>query len=611
MLVRSLEELDALIDRALVAGTVAFDTETTSLNTLEAELVGFSMCPKGDKEGSYVSLRSIYPGNLDPQKVEERLERFFACTSVQVLMHNAKYDIAVLNKAGLADLRCMIYDTMIASWLVNENRRRHRLKELVKSIFKYEMTTFKEASADQDIREIPPEEFESYASDDAFYTLRLWEHFEPQLHQQEVWQALARVEMPLVPLLADMHRSGVRIRGDMLATMRAAAERQRDLAEIRVREVMGPETEYNINSAPQTRRKLFEEMKLPVIAMTEKGAASTGKFSLEILRDRGHQIAADLLEYRAYEKTLSSFLPSLEPGDNGLIYPEFRQIGTVTGRFSSAEPNMQNFPAQFDVLGMRALVIPYQDDEALLMADYNQIELVFMAHFSQDDAMLRVYREGGDIHQQTVDGLAAMGVHITRDAAKRVNFGIIFGIGPNGLMRQIKRPVEECRAFINGWFQVYPGAAEFINWAQGFVIRHGYVRTISGRKRRLPEVWYDSSTEEGRAKRGRALRQAVNTIIQGSAADLMKLALVKLYRRFTNKPPCRIISTVHDETISSVRGDIEAVGREVKEIMETAVELRIPIRAEAVLSNCWLGGKVKNIEQVPEYARDGFWRREV
>jgi len=582
MLIRNIEDLRDKLSKAKEAGTVALDTETSSLLYYELEMIGFSFS-YAEGEDYYVPLRHTEGGNLPEPEVIQELQSLFNTSGLTIVMHNAKFDLMVFRKYNIEpapDVK--IEDSMLEAWLVDENRHKFSLKSLSNEEFNSNQTTFEELTeGGYSIAEVDVEDAGEYACADTKYTLMLHRKYRPMLAKQDLEQAYNRIEIPFMRVLSSMAQEGIQIDDVLRQQMIAEAERKSSMARDEVFEIIG--YKVNLNSPKQVGKALFEELGLPIVGRTAKGEPSVSEEVLSELESRGFSIASKIREYRWYTKMNGTFLKNLEPQFDGRIFPGFHQTGTVTGRLSSSGPNMQNYPLE-DKLGVRACIIPYPGD-VMLVADYSQMELVLTAHYTQDPKMMSAYIEGRDIHQQTADLVGC-----DRRAAKTVNFGILYGLSAPHLAVQLGVSKEDAQDIIDGWYNAYPKVKDFKLWVEGYVQKYGYVRTLSGRKRRLPDV-HSSDWK----KKGYALRQSLNAIIQGSCADIMKYAMVKVAEKYHQKPPCRMISTVHDELIASVSPEqAEDVLVEVKNILEKSITLRVPITADVHIARNWWWGKMED-----------------
>lgn len=580
--------IDREVNKAIETGAASLDTETTSLDYHVLQMVGYSFAYSDPWDqcvkAFYVPVGHNVGTNAPVVQAIDGLKRL-AEQSGTIVMHNAKFDIKVLRKYEIVIEESKIEDTMIMAHLIDENRR-VGLKILSKAIFNYEQSTLEEVLNKRKIEDLDPEEIDSYASDDAEYTLKLWQHFTPIIAEQGLEQVHDKIEKPFIHVLVDMKRMGVPVNDELRLRMEVEAKAQ---AETKLRDVYNAfGEEINLNSTKQLGRILYEKMGLPILAKTPKGAPSCSAAALEKLSERGFGVAQEIMDYRWYTKMNNTFLKNLEPQYDGCIFPDFHQTGTVTGRLSSSNPNMQNYPSE-SRLGVRACVIPFPGD-VLGVVDWSQIELRLTAHFSGDRNMLQAFREGMDIHQMTAD---LMGIE--RGHAKTLNFGILYGMAAHSLSENLHIDKQLAQEYIDGWFGSYSGVQDFKRWVEGEVQRTGYVTTLSGRRRRLPDVF-----SRDWKKRGYALRQSLNSVIQGSGADLMKYSMVKVREKYEQKPPARMFSTVHDEMLISLTPDTSIeVSEDIKNIMETCVELQVPIVADMKIVDNWWWGKWEEGKPIP------------
>jgi len=587
--------LRAKLSEALSAGVVSFDTETTSLDMHTLRLVGFSFAYHldGRMEAHYFPVNPVI--GVRGVGLGAALDMLFDDRDLTVVMANAPFDIGVLQVTSDVHAMCRVRDVLVMSWLLDENRRKHNLKLLAHDVLGVDMLELKEvAGKNCNAADADPVELADYSMDDARRTLELHDVFLPQLEEQGLMSAMTKIEEPLYPLLASMKLNGVQIDSEHLEHMRVLCRNHAAMHKERVVRAVG--RDLNLNSPQQVGRAFFDEMGLPKLGVTNTGKPSTAEPTMRALSRAGHRVADDLLQYRWYSKVNKTFIDGLTPkSDTGRVYPSLHQIGTVTGRLSSSDPNEQNIVVESTV-GVRGLIVPYSDDDLLAVGDYSQIELCLLAQLSGDPALIKAFVDGEDIHAYT-----ARRMGISRTDAKRVNFGVVYGMGPGSLSADLGITYDQAAEYIDGWFGSYPGVLRYKEFVEGHAYRFGYVRTISGRKRRLPDA---RSGDQG--KRGYALRQALNSCVQGSAADLMKLAMRDSYREWGNRPPCRVVMSVHDELVYSVRGDCDAIAGKAKRVMEGCLKLEdVPIRVDMCLTNRWWYAKNGGAKDAPEWLREG------
>jgi len=530
----------------LHAEIVAIDTETVSL--IDKTMVGFSLA--FDDKSYYIPVRDNVLDNMSIEEAQHLLDVIlYDCT---VVFHNSAFDMHVLHNFGINVYNARnIHDTLLMANLVNENIR-HGLKGLVKRYFHYTMTELKELCGTGQKRisfaDAPKEKWK-YGADDAYYTLKLFFYLVNKLAQDKrPAEVYGKIERPLLNVIADMHIHGINIDVDKVIGIKNKCNSIIELSETKLRVEMGED--INFGSTQQLKKYFIDKRQMPVI----KQSAKTGKPSMdkEVLEKYAETdaVAKTLLEYRKYSKIMSTFIPALTPTEwdfktmTGKIHANFNQAGTTSGRFSSSRPNMQNIPRTNDDdpddIRIREAIIP-DNGEILIGADYSQIELRVLAHFSHDPNLIKAYNENKDIHQQTADACGC-----SRYNAKTVNFGLVYGMGGKTLAKKIKVSVEEAQRYIDRYFDTYSGVKEFWAESERNFIDFGFVETLSGRKRRRSDNFMAKDSYD----QGGEIRSATNAIIQGSAADLIKMAMITMYSRL-KEFDARIISTVHDEVLVS------------------------------------------------------------
>jgi DNA polymerase-1 len=582
------DELAAFLREARDAGRLCFDVETTSLDPIEADLVGIALAV-AEGEAIYVPLAHRNGPTLDREKALELLRPVLESPDVEKIGQNLKYDLSVLRRAGIRPA-ALSFDTMVASYLLEPDRKSHGLDFLAMEFLGHRMIPFAEVVTERDatFADVPLEEAVRYACEDADITLRLANRFEGMLEEKKLLSLFRDVEVPLVEVLADMEAVGVAI--DRAFFERMSAEMERDLERLQADIYALAGEEFNINSHPQLSRVLFETLKLPPLKRTKTGY-STDSEVLERLAEE-HEIPRRLLEYRELSKLRSTYvdaLPRQIHPRTGRIHTSFNQVVTSTGRLSSSGPNLQNIPVRTAIgREIRRGFVPADDDHVLLSCDYSQIELRIMAHLSGDEEMVRAFLSGEDIHRQT----AALVFDIPyekvpdelRYRAKEVNFGIIYGMGAFGLARRLRMSIEEAGAFIEGYFRRFRGVKAFIDRVIEDAERDGYVTTIMGRRRYLPGL-----EDRRRSVREFARRTAINSPIQGSAADIIKVAMIDVRNELERRGAgARMIMQVHDELVLEVpRSEQEEITEMVREKMEGAIVLRVPVTVDARTGNSW------------------------
>lgn len=568
----------------------AFDTETEGLEPLTAPLVGMSFAIK-EHEAWYV------PVPADPQGAAEIVHRFASVLShkdIQKIGQNIKFDILVLRKYGVK-VAGPLFDTMIAHYLLNPELH-HGMDYLAETYLNYKPVPIEQLIGPKgkkqgSMRNVPIEEIKEYAAEDADITLQLKSYFEPLMKQEDVESLFYDMEMPLIYVLAEMEATGVKV--DTQALKQSSVTLSNQLANLE-KEIHGlAGCEFNINSTKQVGEVLFDKLQLDSKAKkTKTGGYSTSEEVLEKLRSN-HPIVDKLLEYRGIKKLLSTYidaLPELINPTTGKIHTSYNQAVTATGRLSSTNPNLQNIPVR-DEMGreIRKAFIADNEECVFFSADYSQIELRIMAHLSGDPHMIEAFCEGEDIHAATaakIYGLSPAEVSSDmRRKAKTANFGIIYGISVFGLAERLDIPRGEAKELIDGYFKSYPRIREYMDESIRAAKEKGYVETLFKRKRFLPDI-----NSHNAIVRGYAERNAINAPIQGSAADIIKLAMIHIHQRFEEENlRSRMILQVHDELNFNVwKDELEKVKEIVLDGMEQVIKLRVPLIADYGEGENWL-----------------------
>ena len=588
-LVGTEEDMLKLCDFFMTKSFLSLDTETTSTNTIDAELVGLSFSVS-ENEAFYV------PVPADRQQAQNIVNIFkpvYEQPSILKIGQNIKYDMEVLANYGV-ELAGEMFDTMLAHYLLQPEQR-HNMDDMAETYLGYRTIHIDEligpkGKGQKSMRDLPPEEVYEYAAEDADVTLKLKNLLEPKLKESGVWQLFREVEMPLVRVLASMERNGVRLDTDSLKeTSQILTARMNDI-EKEIYQLAGEE--FNIASPRQVGEILFGKMKIvEKPKKTKTGQYVTSEEVLQQLRGKS-EIVGKILEHRGLKKLLGTYvdaLPKLVNPRTGHIHTSFNQTVTATGRLSSSDPNLQNIPVRGeDGKEIRKAFIP-EEGCLFFSADYSQIELRVMAHLSGDENMQEAFREGYDIHAAT----AAKIYHETMDSvtrdqrtrAKRANFGIIYGITVFGLAERLDISRKEAAELIDGYFATFPKVAEYMEQAKETAREKGYAETLMHRRRYLPDI-----TSHNATVRGFAERNAINAPIQGTAADIIKIAMVRIYDRFKRENiRSKMLLQVHDELNFSVYPDEkERVEHIVLEEMQNAYPLDVPLVADCGWGANWL-----------------------
>ncbi len=595
-LVDTIDGLRRLAEDMARQPAFAFDTETTGLNPVSADLVGMSVSWQSGR-ASYVPVRAAMGHTIPLADVVQVLGPVFADPTVKKVGQNVKYDWIVLKQAGF-EVRGIYFDTMIASALLDPTRPSHGLDPLAKELFGHTMIPIKDligTGRNQiTIDQVDAARVCEYACEDADYTWRIKEVLEPQMADRPVRRLFYETEMPLVEVLVHMECNGIALDTDRLAAMSTElAARMTDLAGA-IEEAAGHP--FNIDSTRQLAVVLFDEQGLKPVRRTKTGR-STDAATLETLRAQyDNPIPGLVLEYRELAKLKGTYvdpLPGMIVPATGRIHTSFHQTGAITGRLSSSDPNLQNIPARTEIgRRIRAAFVAGQPDHVLLTADYSQIELRVLAHFCKDPALLEAFNTGQDIHTFVAAQINGVTVDaVTREqrgAAKAVNFGIVYGQTPFGLSKALGIPVSEARTFIDMYFMRYPGIRCFIDETIAEAGRRGYVETLLGRRRYVPEL-----TSRNSQQRALGERIAVNTVIQGSAADLIKRAMIDIHQALSGGGHrSRLLIQVHDELVfETPRDDAESEAEMIRAKMTGALPLDVPVTVDLNWGSNWAESK--------------------
>ena len=588
-LIENEDDLLKLRDFFLTKEILSLDTETTSTNAIDAELVGLSFAVE-EHQAFYVPI----PENREEaQKRVEIFRSVYENEKILKIGQNLKYDLEVLRNYDI-ELKGKMWDTMIAHYLIQPELR-HNMDYMAEIYLNYQTIHIDEligakGKNQRSMRELDPKEVYEYAAEDADITLQLKNKLEPELKQQGAEKLFYEIEMPLMPVLAEMEMTGVCLDTDSLAeTSKQLTQRMLDI-EQRIYELAGEH--FNIASPKQVGDILFDKLKIIDKAKkTKKGQYVTSEEVLQQLRHK-HEIVGLILDHRGLKKLLGTYieaLPKLINPRTGHIHTSFNQTITATGRLSSSDPNLQNIPIRGeDGKEIRKAFIP-EPGCLFFSADYSQIELRVMAHLSQDPQMIEVFREGKDLHAATAANIYKKPIEeVTRDErtkSKRANFGIIYGITVFGLAERLDIPRDEAKMLIDGYFDTFPQVHDYMEKSKEVARQQGYVTTLFGRRRYLPDINSANSVVRGFAE-----RNAINAPIQGTAADIIKVAMIHIFQRFkTEGIKSKMILQVHDELNFSVYPDEkEKVKHIVLEEMQNAYQMAVPLVADSGFGENWL-----------------------
>jgi len=597
----SREELSELAERVRAASHLAVDVESESLDSLSAGVVGVSLSTR-DGEGYYVPLG--HRGEGEPKAkladVIDLLGPPLADSSIAKVAHNSKFDWQMLGRHGFAPSG-PDFDTMIAEWLLNPASRALNLKAVAWDRLGMEMTPIGDligtGKKQKSMADIPVSAVAPYAVADVDATLRLRPVLEAELRAREQWSLFEQIEMPLVPVLADMEMTGVKIDTGYLSQFAKQLDQRLGQTIVQIQALAG--YPLNVNSTRQLSDLLFRQLGLRCegLKKTASGHYSTAAEVLEGLRGE-HAIVDMILEQRQLGKLKSTYvdaLPSLVKPETGRVHTSYNQTATVTGRLSSSDPNLQNIPIRTELGREVRRAFIAENGNVLIGADYSQVELRILAHVSQDPALLRAFAEGLDIHAATAS--LTYGVPLEevmpemRRVSKTVNFAVIYGVSPYGLARQSDLSQREAEVFIRAYFQNYPRVRDYIERTKDMAQRLGYVETLLGRRRYFPEL--AGKERISSVQRGEAERAAINLPIQGTAADIIKIAMIRLHRELRARGlRAKMTLQVHDELVlESPEGEAETVASLVKQVMEGAFALDAPLKVDVGTGYNWLETK--------------------
>ena len=592
--IRTEKELDELMGLINQADYVSFDTETTSLDYMLAELVGISIALKPN-EAFYIPINHNYEGaekQLEQDFVLEALKPFLESDEIPKIGHNLKYDRHILQNAGI-DLKGTLLDTMLFSYVNNSTITRHNLDAVSKRYLNINPTSYEDV-AGKGAKQIPFSEVSidvasDYASEDADISLKLYEHIEPMVQKEaKLAKLYSEIEGPLIYTLGDIERNGVLIDSEKLSQQSKELEAKILKLESKVQKNAGED--FNLGSPKQLQEILYEKLGLPVIKKTPKGQPSTSEAVLQEL-SMDFPIVHDILSYRAISKLKSTYtdkLPKMINSNTGRVHTSYHQAVTATGRLSSSDPNLQNIPIRSEE-GRRireAFIAP--EGYKILAADYSQIELRIMAHLSKDQGLMDAFAKGQDIHQATAAEIFSINIDdVTpnqRRSAKAINFGLIYGMSAFGLSKQLQITRAEAQNYIEQYFERYPGVKNYMDETKSSAKQNGYVETVFGRRLYLADI--ESSNYQ---RRQYAERSAINAPMQGTAADLIKMAMTDLHSKIRNESlDAKIIMQVHDELVIEVNeNQLDELSDLTVNIMADIFKLDVDLKVDADIGNNW------------------------
>ena len=618
----TLDALNDLVETLSTQEIISFDTETDGLDR-EAKLCGLSFSWQ-PKQGVYVPVRSPQPENhLDTDTVLAALKPILENPALPKCGHNLKFDTSILIRNGVK-LQGVAFDTLLASQLVDARTPSHNLDTLALLHLEHKMISFEELTADpsdatptdevavpgglfeaegarqKTIDEVPLAQATVYAAEDADITLRLYQFLTPKLEALGITELVREIESPLAPILAEMEYNGIVCDKAELERQSGVIEKLVDARQAEIHGIVG--YPFNIDSPSQLVQILFEELGFKPVKRTRGGKISTDVTVLEALslredvNDPKTSVPRLIIDYRQYRKLQSTYLAQLQNAIDtrtDRIHTHLYQLTTATGRLKSDGPNLQNIPVRTEIGRQLRRAFRAPEGHKLICADYSQIELRILAHFSEDESLLETFTQDLDIHtavaSQVFEVPAELVTRELRDKAKTINFGIIYGVSPTGLSRRIKgMTVKEAAALIDDYKTRFPGIDRFLQQCVQQASDHGYVSTLTGRRRAIPEIY-----STNRSQRSLGERLAINTVVQGSAADLMKAAMVNVQHRIdADKLPLKMLLQIHDELVLETPEPLAAEHAGIVcEEMENAMSLLVPLRTEAGIGDNWMTAK--------------------
>jgi len=599
VIISDLQSLTDLADKLSKAKLIAVDTETTSTDANAAALVGISLCIK-EGQGYYIPIGHQPPtSNLQLPTAIKALTPALTNPDILKIGHNIGYDYTLLKRHGLT-LHPIGFDTMIAEWLGDPGSRSLGLKALAFVRLGLEMTEIKEliGAGKKQITfdQVPLEAAAAYAVADVDMVLRLMPQLKLELQQKGLLKLYEEVELPFIAVLAEMEMAGVMIDSDYLAEMSKELEKKLAALEKKIYKAVG--YEFNVNSTQQLAKALFEDLKLEPPDKSRKTASGKYSTAADVLEEmKGQNPVLDaILDHRELSKLKGTYVDALPQAVNpetGRIHTSFNQCGSVTGRLASSSPNLQNIPIRSE-LGRevrRAFIAPR--GRRLVAADYSQVELRIAAHFAKEQFWIDAFKRGDDIHAATASAVFGVPLEkVTKDQrrnAKAINFGLLYGMGAFSLARNTGLTLGEAEEFMQKYFAELPGVKQYIEGTKRKAATEGYVETLLGRRRYFPILTRPGTTREDHATRARAEREAVNSPIQGTAADIIKLAMIRLARDLPRKvPSAQMLLQVHDELVFECdTDDVEKLAALAREIMEGAFKLDAPLAVEVRVGRNW------------------------
>ncbi|RKX85314.1 MAG: DNA polymerase I [Spirochaetes bacterium] len=581
-------DLDRWISLAEKKGTAAFDSETTGLDEMEAAPIGFSLSVE-EGAACYIPVKAKNISCIPEDTLKKKLAALLENPGVKIIGQNIKYDYKILKRWGVT-IKNIYFDTMLAAYLLESSSSSYGMDRLAENYLNYKTIHYSDIidkPKEKTLAEIDIERVVEYAGEDADITFRLFNKFKPLLEEEGMHRLFYDIEMPLVQVLAEMELRGIKLEADKLKTYSGELKSRLNGIEEKIFELCGQS--FNINSTKQLQQILFGLRKLKPVKRTKTGYST----DTAVLKELAEQdpIPQLVLQHRQLSKLKSTYvdaLPLLINKRTGRVHTHFMQTGTATGRLSSNNPNLQNIPIREEEGRKIRDAFVAEDGSVFLSADYSQIELAILAYLSKDTKLLEVFKRRGDIHRQTaalIFGIPEEEVSSSqRRIGKTINFGVIYGMSPFRLARDLKIPRKDAELFINTYFEKYSGVSNYIKNIVEEAEEKGYVKTIMGRKRKINGISSGNKTEKMAAS-----RIAVNTPIQGSAADIVKIAMIKIFNELKNNNlKSSVLLQVHDELILEVpEKELKTVSNLVKATMENVVEIPIPLRVNIETGRSW------------------------
>ncbi|TGK07520.1 DNA polymerase I [Leptospira semungkisensis] len=592
--VESIEELTKLARAWKKSPILAVDTETTSQYPFEAELLGISLCNQ-EGTGFYIPVthsQGLFSDQLLPlDQVREILGPVLAEPSIPKVGQNIKYDLIVLENHGF-EVANIVFDTMIVAYILQPESRRFNMDDMAEDLLNYKTILYTDlvgtGKNKKNLWEVDLDKVSEYAAEDADITLRLYNVLRKSLKQSGLESLFKEIDLPLIRVLAEMEKAGIAVDAKYFAEL--SKDFQREVKDLERGIYKAAGREFNIASTKELQKILFEELQLRVVKKTQTGYSTDHEVLEELLGE--HPIIEKLLDYRKYTKLISTYvetLPTMVSAKDGRIHTSYNMTIAATGRLSSTDPNLQNIPIREKEgrLIRKGFISGHKDFE-ILSLDYSQIELRIMAHISGDPAMMDAYKKGKDIHKRTAAAIYGVSEdQVTpemRDKAKVVNFSVIYGVTPYGLSRNLRISREEAKNFIDRYLTQYPGVQKYMDDTIAFCEEKGYVETMKGRRRPVPDI---NSTHR-QAKEG-AKRVAINTPIQGTCADMIKIAMMQIQDEIVKRKwKTKLLLQVHDELVFEVhKSEKDEFYKVSKAMMENALPLSIPIKVEGKFGQNW------------------------